>query len=271
MRDFFEHVIAVVGVERFLGIGRGLILLAVGWLAASLAGRAVSRLAGLRFKTHNVFLVRRSIFFVIFVVFLAAALHEIGFKLGLLFGAAGILTIAIGFAAKTAASNVISGLFLIAEEPFEIGESIQVGSTSGTVDSIDLLSVKLETFDGVYVRIPNEDLLSAEIRNYSRLPLRRVEIFLGVSHGVGLDELKRVLLEVAREQPFALDDPQPAVLGLGLGEACVDLRFSVWTKREHYEELRTALSFEVPRALTAAGIEIPVPKREVRIEDSQRS
>ena len=271
MNDLFGRLVESVGVERLFGIGRGLMLLGVGWLAAHLASRAIGRLIAPRLKTHNAFLLRRATFFVIFSIFLAAALYEVGFKLGLLFGAAGVVTIAVGIAAKSAASNIISGLFLIAEEPFEIGDSIQVGSTSGEVQAIDLLSVKLKTFDGVFVRIPNEDLIGSEIRNTSRLPLRRVDLLIGVAQDTDPEELRAVLLEVAGRQRTVLNEPAPDLVGLGLGETTVDFRFSVWAARENYQNLRTALYFEIPRTLAAAGIEIPVPTRRIRIEGDSRS
>lgn len=271
MRDVFAKLVESVGIERLLGVGRGLTLLVVGWLAAYLAGKAVERLIAPHLKTHNAFLLRRAVFFIVFIVFLAAALYEVGFKLGLLFGAAGVVTIAIGIAARSAASNIISGLFLIAEEPFEIGDSIQVGSTSGEVQAIDLLSVKLRTFDGIFVRIPNEDLIGSEIRNTSRFPLRRVDLLVGVSRDTDPEELRSVLLAVASSQPSCLAEPAPDLVGLGLGEATIDFRFSVWAARQDYQDLRTALYFEVPRALTEAGIEIPVPTRQIRIQGDGRS
>jgi hypothetical protein len=89
----------------------------------------------------------------------AGALHQAGLKLGVLPGAAGILTVAIGFASQTSASNLISGLFVIAERPFVVGDIIRVAETTGEVLSVDLLSVKIRTFDNLYVRIPNEGII----------------------------------------------------------------------------------------------------------------
>src|SRR5690554_2408270 len=90
-------------------------------------------------------MIRRVFFYLVFLLFAVAALREAGFSLDVVLGAAGILTVAIGFASQTSASNIISGLFVVMEKPFEIGDTIEVDATIGEVVAIDLLSVKLRT------------------------------------------------------------------------------------------------------------------------------
>ena len=116
-------------------------LLLIGLLVASVASRLSRRLTRERFSIHSQTLIRRLVFYGILVLFVASAMRELGFSLAVLMGAAGVLTVAIGFASQTTASNLISGLFLIGERSFEIGDIIKVGSTTGEVLSIDALSV----------------------------------------------------------------------------------------------------------------------------------
>ncbi len=127
----------------------------------------------------------------VFSIFIFLTLHydefkKAGFKLSVFLGAAGILTVALGFASQTSASNLISGLFLISEGSFEVGDTIQItlirGNTiEGEVISIDLLSVKLLTLDNVYIRLPNEQLIRAPVHNLSKISNTAYSITLAIN------------------------------------------------------------------------------------------
>jgi small-conductance mechanosensitive channel len=137
------------------------------------------------FNAHQRLVWRRGIFYFIFLLFVIASLKEAGFKLSVFLGAAGILTVALGFASQTSASNLISGLFLIGEGSFEVGDTIQItlirGHTiEGEVISIDFF-VKLLTMDNVYVRLPNEQLIRAPVHNLSKFPIRRLSITVAIN------------------------------------------------------------------------------------------
>jgi small-conductance mechanosensitive channel len=189
------------------------------------------------------------------------ALRELGVSLGALLGAAGILTVAIGFAAKTAASNLISGLFLMGERPFLIGDTIRVGDAFGVVVSIDLLSVKLRTFDNLLERIPNETLLKTKVTNLSRFPIRRADIKLRLPVGCDVPAIKKLLLAIADAEPLALEEPRPVLQHLGFGDAFLDVQFCVWAQREKFLELRTAINARIPEALAKHGIKLAPPQQ----------
>lgn len=157
-------------------------LLVLGIFLGTMLARSVGRLVESRTSRHHQVLIRRLVFYVIFVLFAIAALREAGFSLEVVLGAAGILTVAIGFASQTSASNIISGLFLVMERPFEIGDVIEADATIGEVVAIDLLSVKLRTPDNLYVRIPNETLIKTRVVNRSRFPIRRIDLVIGIAY-----------------------------------------------------------------------------------------
>ncbi|MCG8607282.1 mechanosensitive ion channel family protein [bacterium] len=113
------------------------------------------------------------------IIILFSLLNELGFKLTHLVAAAGVTGVIVGFAAQTSVSNIISGFFLIAERPFIVGDAITVGSTTGEVLSIDMLSIKLRTFENKFVRMPNETILKSEVTNITHFPIRRVDYQLG--------------------------------------------------------------------------------------------
>lgn len=198
-------------------------------------------------------------------VIVVSTLTQLGFSLGPLLGAAGVMGVALGFAAQTSVSNVISGFFLMAEQPFVVDDIIQVGQTTGQVLSIDMMSVKLRTFDNRFVRIPNETIVKSEVATVTRFPIRRLDMRVGVAYKEDIGNVRRVLLDVADRNPLALMDPKPLVIFQGYGESSVDLEFGVWTTREHFGELRDTLPEQIKRRFDEEGIEIPFPHRTVHV------
>ncbi|MDH3524160.1 MAG: mechanosensitive ion channel family protein [Acidobacteriota bacterium] len=235
------------------------LLLVAGMVVARLLGRAVARLTASRLERQQSILFRRAVVYGTFLLFLLAALHQLGFNLGVLLGAAGVASVAIGFAAQTSASNLISGLFLIGERPFAIGDVIAVGGTTGEVLAIDLLSLKLRTFDNVFVRIPNETLIKTEVRNLTRFPIRRVDLAIGVAYKEDVARVRAILDELADANPLCLDEPKPQFFFQGFGDSALLIQYSPWTARENYLEAKNSLQLEIKRRFDAEGIEIPFP------------
>lgn len=248
---------------------RALVILLVGIGASQLGVRALDRvLVGVQAGPGSR-LTARMLGWVLGVVVGLAALQQLGFDLTVLLGAAGILSVAVGFAAQTSASNLISGLFLIVEHPFVPGDIIQVGTTKGTVESIDLLSVKLRTFDNLFVRLPNETLLKTEITNLSHYPIRRIDLPLRIPIDADLDAVNRVLIAVADTNPQALDEPAPLIMVGGFSDSAIDYTYCVWTTRENYLVTRTSVLADLKAALDRAGIAIPAQRRDVHVLSSR--
>ena len=171
----------------------------------------------------------------------------------------------MGFASQTSASNLISGLFLIGEGSFEIGDTIQLtlirGNTiEGEVISIDLLSVKLLTQDNVYVRLPNEQLIRAPVHNLSKFPIRRIPITLAINFHEDIIKVREVLLDVANKYPLVLADPKPAVTVTAFRESSIELLFAIWCDRENFFKVRDEMQERIRNGFLDNQIEIPVPK-----------
>jgi small-conductance mechanosensitive channel len=257
----YDAMIAFFTGEQAFSLLRASVLLLVGLVIAKLVSRLVQRGMQRHFSAHHSMLARRIIFYLLLGLFFASALNELGFSLGVLLGAAGVLSVAIGFASQTSASNLISGLFLIGERPFAVGDVITVGNTTGEVLAIDLLSVKLRTFDNLYVRIPNETLIKSEVTTLTRFPIRRFDLKVGVAYKEDIAHVREVLMWVADRNPLCLDEPKPLFIFSGFGDSSLDIQFSIWAKREHFLELRNSMHEEIKRAFDAEGIEIPFPHR----------
>lgn len=208
----------------------------------------------------------RGIFLGLGAVAVLSALGTLGVDLSVLLGAAGIFTVAIGFASQTSASNVISGLFLIGERPFGVGDVIQVGTTLGTVESIDLVSIKLRTFNNLYVRIPNESLFKSEIWTLTHYQIRRYDIYLQISYDADFDYLRGLLFEIAENNTMVLDEPKPIVIIDSFLEGSIKLQYSVWGTQANWFPLRASIQEDLKRRFDKEGVSFGLPRSETYFE-----
>ncbi len=237
------------------------VILAFGFVLAGLAGRLSLRLTEPALGKHRAIQVRRAVYYGVIALFVANALRELGFHMGVLLGAAGILSVAVGFASQTAASNLISGLFLLGERAFGVGDVIKVGDITGEVLSVDLLSVKLRTFDNLFVRLPNEQLMKSQTTTLTRFAIRRYDLQVGVAYKESLTRVREVLMQVAEANPLCLDDPPALFIFQGFADSALNIQFSVWAKRENFLDLRNSIAAEIKEAFDRNAIEIPFPHR----------
>lgn len=260
-----KAVFTSIDTDRLTEIVVAIILCLIGYLFARFVSNTFISTIGSRFNAHQRLIWRRGIFYFIFLLFFMTSLKEAGFKLSVFLGAAGILTVALGFASQTSASNLISGIFLIGEGSFEIGDTIQItlirGHTiEGEVISIDLLSVKLLTQDNIYVRLPNEQLIRAPVQNLSKFPIRRIPITLAINFHEDIIKVREVLLDVANKYPLVLSDPKPAVTVTAFRESSIELLFAVWCQQENFLKVRDEMQERIRNGFLTNQIEIPVPK-----------
>ncbi|MBI4574907.1 MAG: mechanosensitive ion channel family protein [Planctomycetes bacterium] len=241
------------------GVLRALVTVAVGLPLVALVARRAGGWFRRRQSAQNAMLAEKAAYYGGLAVLTVMVVQELGFSLTPLLGAAGVAGVALGFAAQTSVSNLISGLFLIAEKPFQVGDVVTMGGRTGTVLSIDLLSVKLRLLDNAYVRIPNEVIIKNEMANVTRFPIRRVDLNIGVAYKEDIRRVRGLLLDMAWKHPLCLMEPEPQVNMVGFGDSSMDLLFAVWTATPDYLGLRNAMLEEVKRRFDEEGIEIPYP------------
>ena len=238
---------------------QALILFLLGYFIAKAVSSGVVKIAQHKLTTHGVFLLKRTVFYTLLMLFALSALKHVGIDLTILLGAAGIFTVAIGFASQTSASNLISGLFLMLERPFSIGDVIKVNDILGEVISIDLLSVKLRTFDNLFVRIPNESMIKSPVTTMTKYPIRRADLKLGIAYKEDIEKVRKILLSIAEKNVICLEEPAPLFILTGFGTSSVDIQFSVWSKRENFLALKNEMYQNIKKTFDEQGIEIPFP------------
>ncbi|HNC85450.1 MAG TPA: mechanosensitive ion channel family protein [Agitococcus sp.] len=258
--SFLDQMINLPVSDKVEGFIIGALVLLTGYLIAQLVTTAFVKTMSQRLTAHQLLVWRRGIFYFLLGLFSMSALHEMGFKLSVLLGAAGIFTVAIGFASQTSASNLISGLFLIGEGSFMVGDTIEVNGTIGEVLSIDLLSIKLRTADNIYVRIPNEQLIKSEVSNLTRFAIRRVPIMVNISYQQDIGKVRQVLLTIADKNPLVLDEPKPQVVVQDLASSSINLMFNIWTRKENFLDIRDTIQESIKNAFDEHNIDIPFPQ-----------
>jgi small-conductance mechanosensitive channel len=181
---------------------------------------------------------------------------------------AGALGVGLGFGLQNLVSNFISGLILLFERPIQVGDVVDVGALVGEVRRIGMRSSTIRTAEGAEVVVPNSDLISKSVINWTLSDRRRrIEIKVGVAYGSDPEKVIGLLLSAAVDHPEAVAEPAPAAFFMGFGESSLDFVLHVWASR--YDQglaLQSALRRAVHRVLTEAGIEIPFPQRDLNLK-----
>lgn len=245
-----ETVVSLFHAALLVVLGIPVILLISKWVRQEVAKK---------WTAQRGMILGKIILYIGLALIFMSVLHEFGFHLGPLLGAAGIIGIAVGFASQTSVSNVISGVFLMTEQSFVVGDAIQVGTTVGQVLSIDMLSVKLRTFDNRFVRIPNETLLKSEVINMSRFPIRRLDLNISIAYREDVGRVREVLFDVIHTQAGCLQEPEPLIVFTGFGASSIDLLVAVWVVRDDFLRMKNQLQEAIKSRFDAENIEIPFP------------
>lgn len=239
-------------------------------IVSVIVGRSVDRILesrgldkGLRFATGKITR------YVILVIGIFVAVGTLGIDTGAIMAGGAVLLVGIGFGLQRLADNFISGLLVLIERPVKKGDFIDAGGVLGTVEDIGLRATLVTSRDGVQVILPNSNLMSSTVINYSApTHERRFQVEIGVAYGTDLDLAVKVITDVARAEPKVLESPAPEVRHMGFGDNSIHLVLLVWIA-EAKEDLivGSKLRFALDRAFRQHKIQIPFPQRDVRIID----
>jgi small-conductance mechanosensitive channel len=246
-----------------------LVVFIIGLYLAKLISRIVRRGMEARLvKLQITQLVSRLAYWTVAILFLAMALQTIGFNLTAFLAGLGILGFTVGFALQDVSKNFIAGLLLSLSQPFEIGDTIEVGGYTGIVQTIELRATELRMFDGIQVLIPNADVFTSPLTNFTRNKLRRLEVSVGVAYGSDLEQVRELMIQTIQAVPGVLPDPEPVVLINEFGNSAINCTLFYWINQEetNFLGMRVTGFMTVERALSEAGIEIPYPIQMVYLQ-----
>ena len=178
----------------------------------------------------------------------------------------GVTGVVLGFALQESISSIFSGMMLAINQPFELGDYVDIGSTSGTVRAMDIMSVTLTTPDNRKITMSNKIVWSQVITNYSSMDKRRLDMNAGVAYGTDLNKAKQVIKDVIDSYPEVLKDPAPVIEVSELADSEITFIVRPWVAPADYWPVKWRFQKDICEALERAGIEIPYNKLDVYVK-----
>ncbi len=203
------------------------------------------------------------------IVFLSN-LHLIGINPSGFLLAGGVAGIILGFASQNIVGNLVSGVFLMIERPIKIGDQVQINDVSGYVTDIRIISTHIRTFEGLLVRIPNQQVFTTNITNIVGHPVRRFEYTIRIRYSDDANAAIFLIKDLIDKEPFALLNPSPSVFVNDLADSSVNINVRIWAPVNEWFGIKTRILWNIKQTLEENGIEIPLPQRIVRIQTDSK-
>jgi len=206
---------------------------------------------------------------IVLVVGIFIVLENTGIHLAALTVFAGAVGVGVGFGLQNIASNFISGLVILAERPITIGDRVEVAGIVGRVQQIRARSTVILTGDNIAMIVPNSKFIDSPVTNWHYGdPRVRFRLPVGVAYGSDVKKVQEALIAAAREHSATLNDPEPTAFLEKFGDSTIDFELVVWTQEMSYKprRFRSDLNYLIYKHLTAAGVEIPNPQRDLHIK-----
>ncbi len=268
-----ESTLELLNSIKNIALGYGIdvlgaiVILIVGWTVAGWARRLTHSALGRIPRVDETLkpILASVVRYVILAFVIVAVLDQFGVEttsIIAVFGAAGL---AIGLALQGTLSNIAAGVMLLLLRPFSIGEYVDAGSVSGTVEEIGLFTTRFKTSAGLFVTAPNSGLWNSVITNYSRNPLRRLDFVVGVGYDDDLNGATAEMETLMKADDRILGDPEPRVFVTELADNSVNLTLRCWVSTADYWATLTDLARNAKLRLDEKGYSIPYPQRDVHI------
>ena len=269
MQNFF-HVNEIVNYVKepahIIKFATGLISLLIFWGIYRLIRAFVTRGVSKRLESSAVKTVSKFLSYSFYILIVLYVLGLFGINLSAIWGAMGIAGVAIGFAAQTTVSNLISGIFIVTEKAIKFGDFIELDGVSGTVERIGLLSIRVKTLDNQLIRIPSSSVINAKLKNFSSYEYRRYVFEVSVDYSTDLDKALEVLKGVPAKCSLAITD-KPDYAPKAVLTTCMDsgigMNLIVWCERPNFLDLKSQVCKEVVKAFQENDINIPFNRVDV--------
>ena len=255
------------GLRWIKNISFFFVIILISWILAVLIGKAVKKAvvriesASALLKDFIVKITRKLIFIVGFVV----ALSMLGINVGPLLAAIGAAGFIIGFALQGTLSNFASGIMILIYRPYDVGDIIEVGGASGTVDAMTIVSTTLMTLDNQKIVVPNNMIWGDKITNFTGSEKRRVDMVFGIGYGDDIAKAQKILEEILVNHAAVLKDPEPVVKVHELADSSVNFVVRPWVETDNYWDVYWDITRTVKERFDAEGVSIPFPQRDVHL------
>ena len=190
-------------------------------------------------------------------------LAQFGVQTASIIAALGAAGLAIGLALQGTLQNIAAGIMLLVLKPFRVGEYVEAGDVAGTIEEIGLFATQVKRIDGLFILAPNSELWNTPVTNYTRNPLRRYDLTIGIGYDDDIDLAQETLAGLAEGDVRVLEDPAPATFVIELGDSAVGITLRYWTATPDWWQTRIDLTKAAKQAFDQKGISIPFPQQDV--------
>jgi len=276
LSDLFRRPIGFDGVHFTLGGSLGLLLILIGGYALANGFTILLKkfvLPKLPLQRGLPYAISTIAYYVLLTLVALAALSAAGVDLNKFTVLTGALGVGLGFGLQNIVNNFVSGLILLFERPIHVGDTVEVGGLVGSVRRIGSRSSTILTFQGAEVIVPNSNLISNQVINWTlSSQWRRVDVPVGVAYGTDPERMIKLLVGVAESHPGVLLERPPLAFFLGFGESTLKFELRFWSDRQDtWFQLQSDVTVAVAKALREAGIEIPFPQRDLHVRSIDAS
>ena len=268
----FNDLLALPVVEQLTGYAgnmlSGLVIIILGfWFSGRISNIIRTRLSRIKSVDATMLPVIASVIrYVILLIAFVAGLGSFGIETTSIIAVIGAAGLAVGLALQGTLSNVAAGVMLLFLRPFKVGDWMETGSVSGTVIEIGLFSTIINTFDNIYISVPNSSIWGSIIINHSKYNTRRMDLDIGISYETDLDYAEKTLMALVSDDRV-LAEPAPQFLVVAYADSAITVRLRLYANVDSYFPLFWDMMRQIKPALDNAGISIPYPQRDVRLID----
>ncbi|WP_417393424.1 mechanosensitive ion channel family protein [Gimesia sp.] len=259
------------GQRMSWNLGKFLVILLITWLVARI-GSAIMRWVlerKVRLTQLAENLISSTIKNIIFLIGFAIALTALEVDVTPLLAAIGATGLVVGLALQGTLSNFASGLMILINRPFDVGNVVTAGGVTGTVKQMNLVSTTFRTFDNQTIHVPNNSIWNNVITNITANKVRRVDLEFSIGYNDDFEQAEQIIKEVLDEHELVLKDPAAVVVTHALADSSVNIVCRPWAKTENWWDVKTSVTREVKRRFDQAGISIPFPQQDIHVYSAE--
>ncbi|TYP93969.1 small conductance mechanosensitive channel [Fodinibius salinus] len=244
-----------------------IVLLVIGWIVANWLKRKIRKKGDVSPHLDETLtrLFAKIAKALVMAVVVMAILGRFGVQTASLVAILGALGLAVGMAWQGVLADFAAGIMILVMRPFTVGDSVDIGGTSGNVEEVGLVLTKINTFDNVAIFVPNSNVWGNNIKNMSVNDKRRVDMVIGFGYDDDIDHAKETIRQILSEDDRILEDPAPQIAVSELGGSSVNLNVRPWTTKENYWSLKHDLIERIKKRFDEEGLNFPYPSQDVYV------